>query len=92
MFLTISFAFPYHPLGALLRLPSVCVWRAQQLQCKSESAQCLEKQQRPCEGEGGALNLKKKNAEKTIRSTLQKTLGICSPVFCTFSFTPNPIL
>ena len=26
---------------------------AQQLQCKSESAQCLEKQQSPCEGDGG---------------------------------------
>ena len=26
---------------------------AQQLQCKSESAQCLEKQQSPGEGEGG---------------------------------------
>ena len=27
---------------------------AQQLQCKSESAQCPEKQQSPCEGVGGA--------------------------------------
>ena len=26
---------------------------AQQLQCKSESAQCSEKQQSPCEGDGG---------------------------------------
>ena len=25
----------------------------QQLQCKSESAQCSEKQQNPCEGDGG---------------------------------------
>ena len=31
---------------------------AQQLQCKSESAKCSEKQQSPCEGEG-AKNLKK---------------------------------
>ena len=27
---------------------------AQQLQCKSESVQCSEKQQSPCEGGGGA--------------------------------------
>ena len=26
---------------------------AQQLQCKSESAQCSEKQQSPCVGDGG---------------------------------------
>ena len=26
---------------------------AQQLQCKSESVQCSEKQQSPCEGGGG---------------------------------------
>ena len=42
---------------------------AQQSQGKSESAQCSEKQQSPCEGEcGGASNLKKM-AGKTIKST-----------------------
>ena len=30
---------------------------AQQLQCKSESAQCSEKQQSPGEGEGGGLKI-----------------------------------
>ena len=33
---------------------------AQQLQCKSESVQCSEKQQSPCEG-GGGLKLEKIN-------------------------------
>ena len=28
-------------------------WGAQLLQCKSESVQCSEKQQSPCEGIGG---------------------------------------
>ena len=39
---------------------------AHQLQCKPQSAQCSEKQQSPCEGEGGggALDLKKKMLEK----------------------------
>ena len=53
LFLTISFAFPCRPLGVLVRFPCVCVGGgggAQQLQCKSESAQCSEKQQSPCEG------------------------------------------
>ena len=43
------FAFSCRPLGSLVRFPC---WGAQQLQCKSESAQCLEKQQSPCEGDG----------------------------------------
>ena len=35
---------------------------AQQLRCKSESAQCSEKQQSPCEGDvgGGGLKFEKK--------------------------------
>ena len=33
---------------------------ALQLHCKSESAQCSEKQQSPCEGDGGNLNFEKK--------------------------------
>ena len=45
------FAFSCRPLGTLVRSP--CGWGAQQLQCKSESAQCSEKQQSPCEGDGG---------------------------------------
>ena len=66
---------------------------AQQLQCKSESVQCSEKQQSPCEG-GGGLKLEKNkcwnnNQVYTIKST--KKLGIGSPVFCTFAFTPNQI-
>ena len=32
---------------------------ALQLQCKSESAQCSEKQQSPCEGDGRDLNFEK---------------------------------
>ena len=43
---------------------------AQQLQCKSESVQCPEKQQSPCEGGGGGgLKLEKINAGITIKST-----------------------
>ena len=42
---------------------------AQQLQCKSESVQCSEKQQSPCEGGGGGLKLEKINAGITIKST-----------------------
>ena len=41
----------------------MCVWGgggAQQLQCKSESAQCSEKQQSPCEGDGGDLKFEEK--------------------------------
>ena len=62
---------------------------AHHLQCKSESAQCSEKQQSPCEGEGD-LKIEKK-CWKKIKPTPKKKLGIGSPVFCTFSFTPNPI-
>ena len=41
---------------------------------------------------GGGVNIRrKKNASKTIKSTPKKKLGIGSPVFCTFSFTPNSI-
>ena len=36
---------------------------ALQLQCKSESAQCSEKQQSPCEGDGGTKILRKKMLE-----------------------------
>ena len=52
---------------------------AHQLQCKSESPQCSEKQQSPCEGEGG-LKFEKKMLEK---------LGIGSPAFFTFH-SPQP--
>ena len=69
---------------------------AHQLQCKPQSAQCSEKQQNPCEREGGGgwggLNFEKKNAgKKTIKPTPKKKVGIGSPVFRTFSFTLNPI-
>ena len=47
------FAFSCRPLGALVRFPCWGGGGAQQLQCKSESAQCSEKQQSPCEGDGG---------------------------------------
>ena len=64
---------------------------AQQLQCKSESAQCSEKSNRTLV-RGMGLKFEKKNARKTIKSTPKKKLGIGSPVFCTFSFTqPNNI-
>ena len=56
------------------------------LQCKSESAQCLEKQQSPCKGEGG-LKVEEKMLEKQSSPHLRKKLGIGSLVFCTFSFT-----
>ena len=47
------FAFSCRPLGAM-----VPMWGAQQLQYKSESAQCPVKQQSPCEGdEGGGLKV-----------------------------------
>ena len=51
------------------------MWRgAQQLQCKSESAQCSEKQQCTCEEDrrGGGLKFEKINAEETIKSTPKK--------------------
>ena len=65
---------------------------AQQLQCKSESAQCSDNQQSPCEGDGGGgLKFEEKNARKRMKSTPKKKLGIGSPVFSTFSFIPNPI-
>ena len=48
---------------------------AQQLQCKSESAQCSEKQQSPAEGEGGGLKFETINAGKTITSTPKKRMG-----------------
>ena len=64
---------------------------AHQLQCKSQSAQCSEKQQSPCEAGEGGLKIKKKMLEKTIKPTPKKKVGIGSPVFCTFSFTLNPI-
>ena len=42
---------------------------------------------------GGGLKFEKKNAEKTttIKPTPKKKVGIGSPVFCTFSFTLDPI-
>ena len=56
-----------------------------------ESAQCSEKQQSPCEGEGG-LKFEEKNCWKTFfKSTPKKQLGIGSPVFCIFFIHPNPI-
>ena len=66
---------------------------AHQLQCKPQSAQCSEKQQSPCEGEGGGgLKFEKKMLKKiTIKPTPKKKVGIGSPIFCTFSFTLNPI-
>ena len=70
----------------------MCAWGARQLQCKSELAQCSEKQQSPGEEEGGGLKFEKINAGKTIKSTPKKNgKRFTSPVFCTFSFTPNPI-
>ena len=65
----------------------------EQLQCKSESAQCSEKQQSPNEGKGawGGLNFKKIYAGKTIKSTPKKKLGKGSYrlYFVPFSFTPT---
>ena len=58
-------------------------------QCKSESAQCSEKQQSPCEEGGGGLKFEKRNNAKTIKSTPKKKMGICPRVFCTFSFAPT---
>ena len=41
---------------------------------------------------GGGLKFEKKMLEKkTIKPTPRKKVGIGSPVFCTFSFTLNPI-
>ena len=40
---------------------------AQQLQCKSESVQCSEKQQSPCEGDGGGLKFEKKKQSPHLR-------------------------
>ena len=47
---------------------------AQQLQCKSDSAQCSEKHQSPCEGRRVGLNFEKKNAEKN-KTTPKKKIG-----------------
>ena len=57
----------------------------QQLQCKSELAQCLEKQQSPCEGEEDLTF--EKNAGKTIK--LRKNLPYV-PSILYFFFTLNP--
>ena len=53
------FAFSCCPLGALVRFPigGGGGGGAHQLQCKSESAQCSDKQQSPCEGGGGGLKI-----------------------------------
>ena len=68
------------------------MWRkgAHNLQCRSESVQRSEKQQSPCEGEGG-LKFEKKMLKKkqTIKPTPKKKLGIGSPVVCTFLLTPT---
>ena len=37
----------------------------------------------------GSLKFEDKNARKTMKSAPKKKLGIGSPVFCTFSFTPT---
>ena len=64
---------------------------AHQLQCKPQSAQCSEKQQSPCEGEGGGLKFEKKKCLKKIKPTPKKKVGIGSPVFCTVFFIhPQP--
>ena len=55
----IYFAFSCRPLGSLIEFP--CGGGgggALQLQCKSESAQCSEKQQSLCEGDEGGGGLK----------------------------------
>ena len=59
----------------------MCVWGggAHQLQCKSESAQCSEKQS-PCEGEGG-LQFENKNAGK---------IGHMVPCILYFFIHPQP--
>ena len=41
--------------------------------------------------ERGGLKFEKKMLKKTIKPTPKKKVGIGSPVFCTFSFTLNPI-
>ena len=63
---------------------------AHHLQCKPQSAQCSEKQQSPCEGEGGLKFEKKMLKKKTIKPTPKKKVGIGSPVFCTFFIHPQP--
>ena len=63
LFLSISFAFPCRPIGALVRFP--CGGGVHQLQFKFESAKCSEKQQSPYEGEWrGGLKFKNKMLEK----------------------------
>ena len=43
-------------------------------------------------GGGGGLKFEEKKCwKKTIKPTPKKKVGIGSPVFCTFSFTLNPI-
>ena len=65
---------------------------AQQLQCKSELAQCSENSIANVRGGGGngGLIFEKKCCKKKKSSPhLRKKLGMGSPVFCTFSFTPT---
>ena len=81
------FAFSYRPLGALVKFP--CGEGAQQLQCKSESAQCSEKQQSPCEGDWG-LKFEKKMLENNKTHTLEKN-GHWLPCILYFFIHPNPI-
>ena len=67
----------------------MCAWGggggAQQLQCKSESAQCSEKQQSPGEGDVGGLKFEKINTEKKIKSTPKKV-----PISCILYFFIHP--
>ena len=54
--------------------------------------QWSDKQQSPCEGDGGGGLKFEKKARKTMKSTpAKKKLGIGSPVFCTFFIHPNQI-
>ena len=65
----------------------------QQLQCKSESAQCSETQQSSGEGEGGGLKFEEeKNAGKQLSPQL-KNDWTKVPVSCILYFFihPNPI-
>ena len=69
----------------------MCVWGgALQLQCKSESARCSEKQQSPCEGDGGGgLHFERKNARIQKSPHLRKN-GHMFPCILYFFIHPQP--
>ena len=59
-------------------------------ECKSESAQCSEKQQSPYDGDGGGGLKFEKNARKQLSPHLRKKVGYRLPCNLYFFIHPQP--